>query len=196
MYRGSHWSRPFAAVLLVALGGCAKAPPPAPVTAPPAPPAAQRPVASIVALMAGQIAPAANALWESVATVSGPKGNVEKAPHTDKDWAEVRRQALILIEAGNLLLIEGRTVLDPGEHYANPPGPGDLTPEKAEALIKSDRASFVAFAQALQAAGLATLKTIDARDATALMESGGGIDEACEACHKKFWYPDGGAPAP
>ncbi len=179
---------------LATLGACARAP--APAAADPSPASPLRPVASLVSLMSGEISPAATVLWESVGTVSGPKGDEEKAPHSDKDWAEVRNQALILIEASNLLMMEGRQVLLPGEHYANPPGAGDLTPQQAEAAIAQDRAAFIGFAKVLQASALASLKTIDARDANALMESGGALDEACEACHKKFWYPQGGTPAP
>jgi hypothetical protein len=196
MLLNHRWLRPCFTFALPALAACAKAPLPAPLpTTPKTPDSLLYPVASIVGLMSAEISPSANALWESVATVSGPKGSEEKAPHTDKEWAEVRSQALILSEASNLLMLEGRHVLLPGEKFANPPGAGDLTPEKAEAAIAAARPSFNAFAKSLQEAGIAALKTIDARDATALMESGGAIDEACEACHKKFWYPDGGAPA-
>ena len=41
-------------------------------------------------------------------------------------------------------------------------------------------------------AAASALKATEARDVDALLEAGGQIDEACEACHKKFWYP--GAP--
>ena len=104
-------------------------------------------------------------------------------------------QALILIEASNLLMVEGRHVLLPGEKLSNP---RERRPDAREGRSgdRSRAPRFNAFASALREAGIATLKTIDARNASALMESGGAIDEACEACHKKFWYPDGGAPAP
>jgi hypothetical protein len=155
---------------------------------------ALQPVDSVVGLMTGQIAPSAEFLWGAVGTVTGPKGTEDKQPRTDAEWTAVRRQALILIEASNLLLVEGRHVTWPDEHRANPPGPGDLTPLASETAIGSHWPAWVAFATTLRSSALDTLKTIDARDANALMESGGAIDEACEACHKAFWYPD--APAP
>jgi len=37
------------------------------------------------------------------------------------------------------------------------------------------------------------LKAVDSKDADALVEAGGAIYEACEQCHKRFWYPN--APA-
>jgi hypothetical protein len=144
--------------------------------------------------MAGQIAPSAAVLWDAVGTVTGPKGTEDKQPRSEAEWLAVRRQALILIEASNLLLVPGRHVAWTAEHRTNPPGQGDLTPEAAEAAIDKNWPVWAAFATSLRATALGTLKTIDARDPNALMESGGAIDEACEACHKTFWYPD--APAP
>jgi hypothetical protein len=180
---------------LVACGTKSGAPPPPAGTAAPSSPAgALQPVDSVVGLMAGQIAPSSAFLWEAVGTVTGPKGTEDKQPRTDAEWAAVRRQALILIEASNLLLVQGRHVAWPGEHRANPPGSGDLTPEASEAAIGKSWPAWSAFATTLRSTALDTLKTIDAKDANALMESGGAIDEACEACHKAFWYPD--APAP
>ena len=49
-----------------------------------------KPVASVIDLMAGQVDPAADFLWESVATVSTTKGIEERHPKTDAEWAEVR----------------------------------------------------------------------------------------------------------
>jgi hypothetical protein len=41
---------------------------------------------------------------------------------------------------------------------------------------------------------VAALKAIDEKNASALSDVGGAIDEACENCHTKYWYPT--APAP
>ena len=176
----------------LALAACApKAPTQAASgTAPVAPAAALQPVDSVVGLMAGQIAPSSAFLWEAVGTVTGPKGTEEKQPRTDAEWAAVRRQARILIEASNLLLVEGRHVAWPKEARANPPGATDLTPEASEVLIAKNWPAWAALATALRSSTLATLKTIDAKDVDGLMETGSAIDEACEACHKVFWYPD------
>jgi cytochrome c556 len=177
-------------VVALALGACAKQEPAKPVVSA----TAFQPTASIIDLMSGQVDPAADFLWESVATTSGPKGREEKQPRTEDEWAAVRRQALIVIEAGNLLMMEGRVVAHPGQKLENPPGPGDLTPEQSLAAITADRATFNAYARAFQDAGLLALRSIEARNVEAFLEAGGVIDEACEQCHKKFWYPGGGAP--
>ena len=57
----------------------------------------------------------------------------DHAPATDEDWAEVRRHALIVSEAANLLLMPDRPVAPPGEPSL---APGvELTPEEIRALI-------------------------------------------------------------
>jgi hypothetical protein len=175
-----------------ALSGCAResttaAAPKAETAAPAAP---LKPVDSVIGLMANQVAPAAQSVWDAVGTVVGPKGPVEKAPRSDAEWAALRSRALQLIEAGNLLQIPGRVTSWPGEKRANPPGANDLTPEQADALLRKDWPAFVAFSQALQAQAIQALKAIDERNLDGISDAGGNIDEACEACHKKFWYPE------
>ncbi len=178
-------------LLVLAAAACGKT---QVAVAPAPPPAAQapgpQPVASILDLMSGQLAPTAELLWNAVGTTSGPKGPIEKQPHTDAEWAELRRQALILAEAANLLAVEGRVVAHPDQKYLNPPGPGDLPPEKSQALIAAERPTWLAYALLLQGSALSTIKAIDARDVDAFTEAGGAIDEACEQCHKRFWYPE------
>jgi len=182
------------AAAALALGACKPAPSSKPATeaAAAAPTAAvmPRPQASVVELMATLIAPTADAIWGAVGTTEGPKGPVDTKPTTDKDWAELRKKVMLMVEASNLLAVPDRAVLLPGQKFTNPPGPGDLPPEKSAERIKAEWPTFLAYAQALQNSALATLKAADAKDVDAFQEAGGSIDEACEQCHKRFWYPD------
>lgn len=180
------------ALCVAAFTGCAKpaAPAAGETTTPPVATSPLKPVDSVVGLMATQVSPSATYLWNAVSTEIGPKGPIEKVPRTDADWAAVRHQALQLIESANLLMIPGRATTWPNEKRANPPGANDLTPAEADARMKQDWPAYVAFAQALQVRGEEALKAIDARNVDGLMEAGGNIDEACESCHKRFWYPE------
>jgi len=157
-------------------------------------PSMPRPQASLIELMSSVVAPTADLIWGAVGSTEGPKGPVETKPTTDKDWAELRQKVMLLAEAANLMSVPGRHVLLPGQKLANPAGPGDLTPEQSEARINAEWPAFLAFAQTLQNSALTTLKSVDTRDLDAFTEAGGAIDEACEQCHKHFWYPD--APTP
>lgn len=151
---------------------------------------APRPIASLHDLMAGLVDPAADALWNSVATISTSSGTEERRPRTEAEWTALRREAVLLAEAANLLAIDGRAIVLPGEKIDGADVPGARTAEQIAASITADRPRFAAFARAMQQTLAPALAAIDRRDADALFESGGAIDEACEACHKVFWYPD------
>src|SRR4051812_8144475 len=91
----------------------ASALPAAPSSAPGAPSAAESPfrlTASIRELMDSEIDPAADFIWGSVASISTRAGLEERQPRTDEEWLEVRRHAITLIEASNLLVMKGRRV--------------------------------------------------------------------------------------
>lgn len=153
--------------------GCARAPATAPpATAPPAtapPPAPFLQKASIGEIMAAQIDPAADALWASVAITLTAAGEEDRQPRTAEEWAAVRRSAITLIEATDRLVTQGRLI--------------------APANAAANRAPFLGFARSLRDAGLKALAAIDAKDAPRLLEAGGEIDQACEACHRVYWYP-------
>jgi len=181
---------------LLALAGCAKqqeSTVAGPALAAPLPGGLQ-PEASVLDLMLDFIDPNADDMWESVAVVSTRTGVEEHHPRTDDEWKAVRRKALIVIEAANLLVLEGRQVARPGQQLEEPGGEGDYTPAQAQAEIDKDRTSFVGFARELQVATQGMLKAIDARDPDAFLEAGGVLDEACEGCHRKFWYPNSPLP--
>lgn len=146
-----------------------------------------RPTSTIKDIMDSEVDPSADALWDSVATIVSAAGVEEKQPKTPEEWAEVRRRAITLIEATNLLLIEGRHVAKPGEKAENEEV--ELGPEEIEKLINEDRATWIKNAHALNDAAMVALKAIDAKNVQGLLDAGEGIDTACENCHLKYWYP-------
>jgi cytochrome c556 len=176
----------FLATLMVAtlLGGCEKtAPPPATGAS------LLKPTAGIQDIMASMIDPSADFLWESVSSTVTAEGTEEKQPRTEEEWSEVRRHAIILTESANLLLVEGRHVAREGKQLEDHGTPGNLTLEQVEQAIANDRATFVAFGQALHDVGAQMLKAADNKDVQAMMTAGEALDGVCESCHLKFWYP-------
>ena len=45
------------------------------------------PVGTVKQIMKGIVDPSSAAIWDAVSTESGPKGDIEKAPKTDEEWA-------------------------------------------------------------------------------------------------------------
>ena len=171
---------PLGLILLTAtaLAGCTQAPPPAA-------PSPYQTTASIRELMDAEVDPSADALWDAVVTTITVSGEDDKRPRTPEEWKAVRRSALTLIEATNLLVMPGRHIAP-----ANmAPVPGEPAASVLQQRLDANPAAFAGFAQALRATGLKALAAIDAQDAQKLFDVGGEIDEACEACHLVYWYP-------
>jgi len=130
--------------------------------------------------------PAADSIWRAVEVVATLEGTVHKQPETDDEWRALRRHAVTLMEAGNLLLIPGRNVARAGEKAGD--GRVDLHPDEIEARIAGNRSAWTTHARALQTAARETLEAIDAKSVKALIDAGERLDLACEACHTTYWY--------
>src|SRR5579871_360100 len=147
------------------------------------PQADYRPTTTIKDLMDSIVDPAADTIWGSVAIINGKE---TKAPHTEKDWVTIDRKSVQLAEASNLLQIPGRHVAKPGER--NEQGI-ELQPEQIERLINQDRQAWISLAHGLNDAANLAINAAEAKDTAKVLESGSQIDEACEHCHQRYWYP-------
>ncbi len=137
--------------------------------------------------MQSEVDPSADHIWDAVETVVTSRGTEERHPRTAAQWADLRRSAITLIEATNLLQMDGRRVsTKPFAAEAD----GALDSTQIQQRLDSNRAGFNAFAQSLRAAVLRQLAAIDAKDPVTLVRAGGDVDEVCEACHLTFWYPN------
>lgn len=157
--------------------------------------AALNPTFTMREIMQSLVEPRADSLWNAVSIAVTEKGIETNAPETDEEWAAMRHEAVTLSEAMNLILMPGRVVAKPGEEAKDPTV--ELSPEEITKLIDEDRQSFAEMAHSLQDTVMKAIQAIDAKDAEALSNAGGDIDAACEACHKKYWYPNdpGATPA-
>jgi len=146
--------------------------------------------ASIQELMEAIVDPSADGVWDSVGTTITSKGIVNHQPRTDEEWRQVRLHAIALTESTNLLMMDGRRLVPQGGKIADDGSEGVLTTAAAEQLLITERATFVQFASALNGVAVQMLNAVDARQPKAMMEVGEAMDEICESCHMKFWYPN------
>jgi hypothetical protein len=160
------------------------------------PPSVFLPTSSFQDIMAQVVDPAADGLWDSVGTITTTAGQEELAPHSDADWAVLRGHAVRLVEASNLLLIEGRPIVAAGLRVEDAHVPGINSATEIAQAIAADRPRFVAAAHRLHAAASAALSAVERHDAQQLMVAGDALDKACEACHATYWYPAAAAPPP
>ena len=146
-----------------------------------------RPTATVEEIMRGLIDPSADAIWDAVVTDATAGGIVEIRPETTDDWAALRHHAVMIAEATNLLIVEGRRIAAP-ESRSELPGV-DLHPNAIQALVAKDWESWTALARGLHEASATVLDAVDARDLDALLTAGAALDVACENCHSRYWYP-------
>jgi hypothetical protein len=139
-------------------------------------------------IMDSRVDPAGDFLFESVVEISDAKGVHHKAPHTAKQWAEVRRQIQVLIDAHDLLVVPGRKAAHPEERSRNPAV--ENQPEQVERLMAAEHADFVVRAGRLREAAKVAMTAAEAKDSKALFKAISGIDKACESCHLHYWYPN------
>ena len=152
------------------------------------------PTATVEELMRSMIDPAADAVWDAVVIEATADGIVETRPETEGDWLRLRRHAVTLAEASNLLLIEGRRIAAP-ESRSELPGI-DLHPDAIQELVDEDWDGWVEVALGLRATSGVVLDAVRARDVDALLEAGTELDLACENCHALYWYPGYADPRP
>jgi hypothetical protein len=148
--------------------------------------------ASLQELMRDEVDASADAIWDAVGTTTTRDGIVEKRPRSDEDWRALRRHAVVLLEATNLLVIPGRRVA--AKEFPSD-GPGVFSSQEIQTELGRRRQEFDGFALGLRATGRRVLAAIDSRDVDALLKEGAVMDNACEACHRSFWYPHEIVPA-
>lgn len=145
--------------------------------------------ATIQDIMDAQVDPAADEIWNSVASIVTATGIEEKQPRTDEEWEALKLKAFLVIEGANLLAMPGRKVAPEGA----PLDPDELAGEKPEDIQKAmatNRTAWVQLAQGLHDAGLEVMSAIQAKSPEQLIEAGEKLDTACENCHMTFWYPN------
>jgi cytochrome c556 len=147
-----------------------------------------KPTASLQEIMTSIIDPNADEVWNSVASINTAAGTEDKRPHSDEEWAKVRRHAVTLLEASNLLVIEGRQIAVAGANTSA--APAELSAAEIQKVIDSKRPDFIKHAHELHDAVQQAIAAIDAKNAEQLENVGGAIDKVCEQCHKQFWYPN------
>ena len=137
--------------------------------------------------MHDMIDPASDNIFDSVGVVATKRGVVETSPKTDADWDKVRIGAVTLAEGIYLLKIP--RPFAPADAPAPGPGSAELTPAQMTAKLEADPVEWNARIEALRNVGLEVLDIVKRKDVKELWDANDNLDNACEDCHKSFWYP-------
>jgi hypothetical protein len=148
-----------------------------------------KPVVSVKELMRDMIDPLSDNIFDAVRSEVTDKGVVETVPKTDEDWEKIRIGAVTLAEGASLLKIP-RPFAPPGDQN-NSTGPDavELAPAQITAKLQADPVEWNARIEALRNVGLEVLDIVKRKDVKELWDAGQNLDEACENCHRSYWYP-------
>ena len=170
---------------------CSK-PAPQPATTDPAKTALLDPIKPLVStkeLMEHMIDPASDNIFDAVWWDTTTKGTVEHQPTTEEEWEKVATGAVTIAEGIELLKVP-RPWTPPGDlNDSQGPNAPELSPTQIQAKLEKDPVLWIAKIQALRNVTLEVLDIVKRKDAKALWQAGGDLDEACEACHLEYWYP-------
>lgn len=118
-------------------------------------PDALRAIATVKQIMLALTIPSSEAIFDAAS----------EPPKTEQDWTKVATNAVVLAEAGNLLMIGPRA---------------------------RDKEAWMKMARAQVDAAEAVMKAANAKNADALSKTGDALYETCDACHTR--YMDKGEP--
>ena len=122
------------------------------------PPAAP-PVATVLELMDGNVSPASSVVYAAVATTVTRVGVQETRPKDDREWRRVAGNAASLIEASELLKVEGRA---------------------------KESEDWATIAKAMGDAAAEVRAAAQKQDAEGILAAGERLNNSCDNCHRKF----------
>jgi hypothetical protein len=162
------------------------------------PPSQRAPVATVQDIMRTLVDPSAEILFEVATSLAPPTtfGAAEGRFGSEQDWADLQPYANRLLAAAQLLSEPGRPVARAGRALQDPWGLGPLSAAQVRRLIDADPAAFASRSQALGQAAAQLQAAIAARDSPRLREAATRLDQACEACHRRYAQPEEEAPTP
>jgi hypothetical protein len=143
--------------------------------------------ATITEIMLDWVAPSSARLFQAVEIVVDSRGEQVRAPDTDDEWALLRADAIVLMEAANLLRLEGRRVSHQPGHAPVATIP-TLPVRQLQRMIDLDREGWRRRVDGLGNAARWAYDAIAERNVWQLQANAGDIALACERCHLDYRY--------
>lgn len=114
---------------------------------------------SVLQLMEGPIAHAAEVYWGSVSTVVDEKGITENFPRSDEEWEAVWAAGITIAESGNLLMMSPRA---------------------------KDQGDWMKWSAAMVDVGMEATKSAEAKDPEQVLAVGEKVYNVCTQCHMQY----------
>jgi cytochrome c556 len=143
-------------------------------------------------LMKNIVATQAQVIWDVGNQAQNDKGDPDPSKLKPADWAklvtagtQVKQVAQTLAKADHVMASA------PGQKIDGEGGSADApTAKQVQGYIDKEPQVFRAFAQALSGSMDQIVAAAQAKNAAKLFDVSGNLDQICEDCHVKFWYPN------
>jgi cytochrome c556 len=143
-------------------------------------------------LMKKIVAVQAQVIWDVGNQAQDDKGNPDASKLKPTDWTKI-------VTAGTQVKTVAQTLAKADHVMASAPGqkidgeggsPDAPTAKQVQGYLDANPQVFRAFAQALSVSMDQIVGAAQAKNAQKLFDVSGNLDQICEDCHVKFWYPN------
>jgi len=140
--------------------------------------------------MKNVIAVQTQVVWDVGNAAQDDQGNPDASKLSAGDWAKIVDAAGKVKQASQTLARADHVVVAaPGVKIEGEGNAGAAGAKQVQAAIDANPAAFRTLSQALAASMEQIGAAAKAQDAKKVFELSGALDQVCEDCHMKFWYP-------
>lgn len=152
--------------------------------------ASQAPAPTVYEAMKDVIAPQTQVVWDVSNDLMDDDGNPVASRLSDAQWEQIAAASQRIRDMSlALAMADPVRAAAPGVKIDGEGNPEGSTAAQVQGFIDADRATFAEDAKALAASAEALVTAARAKDAARASDVAGTLDQVCEACHQKFWYP-------
>jgi len=146
--------------------------------------------ADVHALMKDVVAPQTQVIWDISNEAQDDQGNPDASKMTAAGWNKIIAAAEKVKQASQTLAKADHAIAAaPGVKIEGDGNEGVAGAKQVQAAIDKDPAEFRTRATALATSMDQIVAAAKAKSAAKVFEVSGVLDQVCEDCHQKFWYP-------
>jgi cytochrome c556 len=141
-------------------------------------------------LMKNVVAVQTQIVWDVGNEAQDDQGNPDGSKLTAADWTKIVDAATKVRQASQTLARADHVVVAaPGVKIEGEGNAGVAGAKQVQAAIDANPAGFRTQSQALATTMDQIVTAAKAKNAAKVFEVSGALDQVCEDCHMKFWYP-------
>lgn len=141
-------------------------------------------------LMKNDVAVQTQVIWDVGNRAQDDQGNPDASKMSAADWTKIIEAAGKVRQASQTLAKADHVIAAaPGVKIEGEGNEGVAGAKQVQAAIDKNPAEFRTRSQALATSMDQIVTAAKAKDAAKVFEVSGVLDQVCEDCHQKFWYP-------